>query len=219
MLQVGKRQSLALFTALMTMFALLVFPTGAAFAVDRTPIDCLTPTLQAEITAASPGDTIIIIDGSTCTGNFTVGKALTIRAATAAGATLDGGGVDGAPVLNVTASGDLTLQDLTITGGLNSAGDGGGIRTTGSLDLLAQPSRPTAPPTVQVSGTTTPSPSPIHSSRTTPPASAAVASTTSPGAPSRSRTPRSVATRPSTRPAPSTTAQATPAARSSSSGA
>ena len=101
MSQVGKRQSLALLTALMTMFALLAFPTGSALAADVN-IDCGTEDLQVAIVAATPGDTIIIADGTTCTGNFTVGKALTIRAATAAGATLDGDDVDGAPVLDIT---------------------------------------------------------------------------------------------------------------------
>ena len=80
--------------------------------------------------------TSMTADAATCTGNFTVGKALTIRAATAAGATLDGNDVDGAPVLDITAGGDVTLQNLTITGGLNSAGDGGGIQTNGTLNLV-----------------------------------------------------------------------------------
>ncbi len=134
MSQVGKRQTLALLTALMTMFALLVFPTEGALAAD-TNVDCGTQDLQVAINTAIGGDTIIIADASICTGNFTVGKALTIRAATAAGATLDGNGVDGAPVLDITA-GDVTLQDLTITGGLNSAGDGGGIQSNGILTLI-----------------------------------------------------------------------------------
>ena len=131
----------------MTMFALLVFPTGTALAADVN-IDCVTPgqDLQTAIDDAAGGDTIIIADASTCTGNFTVGKALTIRAATVAGATLDGNDVDdGAPVLTVTIGGDVTLQDLTITGGLNSAGDGGGIHVPAPSDLVDTTVTETAP--------------------------------------------------------------------------
>ncbi|NNF88759.1 MAG: hypothetical protein HKM97_09540 [Acidimicrobiia bacterium] len=135
MSQVGKRQKLALLTALMTMFALILFPTGSALAADIN-VDCGTQDLQVAIDAATAGDTIIVADATTCTGNFSVGKALTIRAATAAGATLDGNSVDGAPVLDITAGGDVTLQDLTVTGGLNSLGDGGGIQTNGILNLI-----------------------------------------------------------------------------------
>ncbi|NNC92284.1 MAG: hypothetical protein HKN80_07295, partial [Acidimicrobiia bacterium] len=121
----------------MTLLTVLVFPTGGALAEVRPPIDCVSPTLQAEITAATAGDTIVIVDGSTCTGNFTVNKLLTIQAETATGATLDGNGVDGAAVMEVTGGGDLTLQDLTVTGGVNSAGDGGGIRiSTAAVTLV-----------------------------------------------------------------------------------
>ena len=134
MSQARSRSTLALFTALMTMFALLVFPSSRAFAADIN-VDCGTQDLQAAITGAADNDTIIIADATTCTGNFTVTKPLTIRAATPAGATLDGADVDGAPVLDVTGGGNVTLQDLTITGGLNSAGDGGGIRSSSAVGL------------------------------------------------------------------------------------
>jgi len=122
-----KRHRLSLVTALVTLLTVLVIPTGGAFAADVGPIDCVSPTLTAAITAANPSDTIIITDGSTCAGNFTVNKSLTIRAESATGATLDGLNVDGAPVLSVGGGATVTLQDLTITKGLNSAGSGGGI--------------------------------------------------------------------------------------------
>jgi predicted outer membrane repeat protein len=134
MSQARNRSTLVLLTALMTMFALLVFPAGRAVAAD-IPVDCATENLQLAINDAPSGDTIIIADGTTCTGNFTVGKALTIRAATATGATLDGTGFAGAPVLEITA-GTVTLQDLTIENGLNSAGDGGGIRVSSAALTL-----------------------------------------------------------------------------------
>ncbi|MGI9648661.1 MAG: hypothetical protein ACR2OI_09100, partial [Acidimicrobiia bacterium] len=124
-----KRHKLSIATALVTLLTLLVIPTGGAFAADVGPIDCVTPgqTLPEAITAANPGDTVIIIDGATCTGNFTVNKNLTIRSQTATGATLDGNDVDGAPVVSVGGGASVTLQNLTVTGGLNSAGSGGGI--------------------------------------------------------------------------------------------
>jgi len=136
MSQVRTRPKLSILTALVTLLTVLVFPTSGAFAADIGPIDCVTPDLQTAINAANPGDTIIITDATTCTGNFAVNKQLTIRAATAAGATLDGGLVDGSPVVDVVAGGDLTLQDLTISGGLNSLGDGGGIRSSAAVVTL-----------------------------------------------------------------------------------
>jgi hypothetical protein len=121
----------------MTLFTVLVFPTGGALAAVIGPIDCVTPgqTLQEAINAASNGDTIIIADASTCAGNFDVNRPLTIRAATAAGATLDGLGVNAGPVVSVTTGAAVTLQDLTITGGINAApnsGYGGGVFVGGA---------------------------------------------------------------------------------------
>ncbi|MGI9649000.1 MAG: beta strand repeat-containing protein, partial [Acidimicrobiia bacterium] len=78
---------------------------------------------------ASPGDTIIIADGTTCLGNFNVSTPVTIRSTTAAGATIDGGSVEAGPVVDVTTGGSVTLQNLTITGGVNllTTGNGGGV--------------------------------------------------------------------------------------------
>ena len=137
MLYARKRRKLSLITSLVTLLTVLVIPTGGASAADIGPIDCVSPTLQSAIDSAFSGDTIIITDGSNCTGNFDVNKPLTIRAETATGATLDGDAVDGAPVVFVSTGGSVTLQDLTITGGLNTVpGAGGGVLTnTASLTL------------------------------------------------------------------------------------
>ena len=83
MSQFRTRSKLLLTTALMTLLTVLVFPTGGALAADIA-IDCATDDLQVAINAATNGDTIIIADASTCTGNFDVNRPLTIRAATAA---------------------------------------------------------------------------------------------------------------------------------------
>ncbi|MBT8202079.1 MAG: hypothetical protein KJO87_02120, partial [Acidimicrobiia bacterium] len=134
MSQVVKRRRTSLLTALVTLLTMLVIPTGGAFAADIGPIDCVSPTLGAAITSAAPGDTIIIADGATCTGNFTVDKELTIRAATATGATLDGASANNGPVLTITGS-PVTIQDLTIQNGLNTTpnlGLGGGVLVDGA---------------------------------------------------------------------------------------
>jgi nitrous oxidase accessory protein NosD len=94
-----------------------------------TIVNCPGDSLAAAISAASPGDTLVI--GGTCTGNFVVNKKLTLQGAT--GATLDGGGAG--TTLSVGAT--VKVKGLTITGGVGgvSPPDGGGIRNTGTLTL------------------------------------------------------------------------------------
>jgi hypothetical protein len=81
--------------------------------------------LQAAITAASPGDTLLI--KGTCTGNFTISKNLTMQGSPVA--TLDAQG--SGHTVSVTPGVTVTLNDLTITGGnaagAGPAGSGGGI--------------------------------------------------------------------------------------------
>jgi predicted outer membrane repeat protein len=218
-----KRQRLSLTTALVTLLTVLVIPTGGAFAADVGPIDCVTPgeTLAEAITAANPNDTIIIDDNASCDGNFTANKSLTIRSQTATGATLDGLDVDGAPVLSVGGGATVTLQDLTITKGLNSAGSGGGIfviagatvnvvSSTVTLNSAANGGGIHSQGTVNISSSSVTSP--IPQSPTTRRPTPVVASTTSPVGTLLSPIPLSPTTTRQRRVASSTTTVPTPAA-------
>ena len=78
--------------------------------------------LQAKISAAAPGD-ILLIRG-TCTGNFNLTQSVTLQGASP-GATLSGGGA-GRPLL-IFGAGTVTIRNLTVTGGSMIGGGGGGI--------------------------------------------------------------------------------------------
>ena len=123
----------------------------AASATTPTIVNCYADgNLQAAITAASPGATLIV--HGTCTGNFTIGDNLTLQGWGALSGTGTGGSV-----LTIT-SGTVSVNNLTIenadTGGVgggidnfgtltvtnstlsdNTGGDGGGIFNSGTLTV------------------------------------------------------------------------------------
>jgi len=89
---------------------------------------CPPDDLQAAISAAAPGDTLLI--SGTCQGDFTVNKDLTLIGSPAA--TLLAPPATG-PVLDVNG-GIVVLQNLTITGA-DDTDDGGAIQNDGTLTI------------------------------------------------------------------------------------
>ena len=106
---------------------------GAVPASATTPtiVNCSAGgNLQAAITAALPGTTLVV--GGTCTGNFYIDKSLTLSGP----AVLDGGGIPttfGA-TLNV-AAGTVVVNNLVIRNGVGIDGLGGGVWNGGQLTL------------------------------------------------------------------------------------
>jgi hypothetical protein len=111
-----------------TMACLFVGVAAPAHAAT-TIVNCPGDSLAAAISAANPGDTLVI--GGTCPGTFVINKKLTLQGAT--GATLDGGGAGTTLTVQV---GTVKVKGLRITGGA-SASDGGGIRNAGNLTLTS----------------------------------------------------------------------------------
>jgi predicted outer membrane repeat protein len=87
-------------------------------------VDCLSTNLQTAIDSASPGATLAVT--GTCSGNFTIGKNLTLTGQDRA--TLDG--KHAGTTLTVSSGATVTLAGLTVTGGTVS-----GIRNQGALTL------------------------------------------------------------------------------------
>ncbi len=108
--------------------SVVVLAFGVGGALAATTVNCPpygADSLQAAITAAAPGDTLLI--KGTCVGNFTVTKNLTLQGSPTA--TLNGQGAGHTVV--VSPGKTVTLTNLTITGGYANgpmnAGAGGGI--------------------------------------------------------------------------------------------
>lgn len=108
---------------------------AAPCARNLTAGDAPSDDLQAVIDAAASGDTIQV--NGTCTGTFTVDKDLALAGVAGTQPTLDAG--DAGRTLTIDEAGaDVTLDDLTVTGGLlpdELASAGGGIRNLGRLLL------------------------------------------------------------------------------------
>lgn len=115
---------LRLFPMALAWVALALAPTPAAAKVIRVPQE--RPTIQAAITAAKPGDTVLVSPGLyTETINF-LGKRITVKSKAGPKDTIiDGGQIDS--VVTFTSSEALTsvLTGFTIQGG--NACEGGGI--------------------------------------------------------------------------------------------
>ena len=87
--------------------------------------------LQSAIDAASSGDRLRI--SGTCVGNFSVASSITLRGGQTTPGTLDGGG--NGVTLTVSSGASVRVRSLTITGGLNTVGYGGGIDNEGILRI------------------------------------------------------------------------------------
>ena len=119
---------------LVAVLCAIVVPARIATAATIS-VNCSTQNLQTAISSAASGDTILI--SGTCVGSssgsaFTIsGKSLTL--AGAPHATLRGS--VSARVLVINGPANVTLSDLTISGGTASA-DGGGIDNLSTLTVL-----------------------------------------------------------------------------------
>jgi hypothetical protein len=96
--------------------------------------------LRQAIIDAQPGDVIHFADaiaGQTIiltSGELFVGKVLTIEGSATLGMTISGGGISRVATISPVA--DLTIRNLTITGGLEiTGGAGGGLRNLGTLTI------------------------------------------------------------------------------------
>ncbi|MEV6025221.1 hypothetical protein [Streptomyces sp. NPDC052036] len=112
-----------------------------AVAAQHTVVDCdATPTaLQPAITAASPGDTLLV--RGTCTGPFTIGKDLTLGGL--GRAVLDGN--QAGSTVTVGSGAQVHLDGLTITHG-RAALLGGGIDNQGTLTVIGSTVRDNTAP-------------------------------------------------------------------------
>jgi hypothetical protein len=128
-----RRAPLLLVAGLLAGSVLAVTAGPASAAV--TPVNCPpygSDDLQAKITAAAPGATLLI--KGTCTGNFTVSQNLTLQGA-GQDATLNGGGVG--RTVSIVGPATVTVRSLTVTGGSAIGGVGGGIAAFGAtLNLV-----------------------------------------------------------------------------------
>ena len=106
---------------------LFILAASPALAAIRT-VNCPGDSLQTAITAAKRGD-ILRVRG-TCTGNFTIGKRLTLKGVGVA-PTLNGGRTG--TTLTIDHGVTVIVERLTITGG--NADRGGGIVNFGTLTL------------------------------------------------------------------------------------
>ncbi|WP_327126348.1 hypothetical protein [Streptomyces sp. NBC_01727] len=84
--------------------------------------------LQPAITAASPGDTLLV--RGTCSGPFTIGKDLTLRGV--GGAVLDGN--QAGSTVTVGSGARVLLDHVILTHG-SAASSGGGVNNQGTLTL------------------------------------------------------------------------------------
>jgi hypothetical protein len=109
----------------------ITLPTVAA---DRL-VPSQYSTIQAAIDAAANGDVVQISPGSYAGPIDLKGKAITVRSVGGAASTTVSGG---APVVRCVSgeSASTVIDGLTITGGVNSQADGGGIRCFGSSPVV-----------------------------------------------------------------------------------
>jgi hypothetical protein len=129
----------------------LAGPSTAAAAPPVT-VDCSSASLQTAIDNAAPGTRLLVI--GTCTGQFTIGKNLSLLGQGRSGAVLDASGALWS--LQVNPGAMVSVSNLTITGadgqGIDNRGtlsltgstvsdnrgfDGGGIDNSGSLTVRA----------------------------------------------------------------------------------
>lgn len=125
---VSCRSALALVAAL----ALLCLPAQRVSAARPAATIPVTTTIQAAINSASDGDTISIPSG-TYTESLTIGKSLTLLG-TGPGTTIIQAPTS-SRVITVTADKDLTLKELSVTGGNFSHGGGGIFIQNGNLTI------------------------------------------------------------------------------------
>lgn len=119
--------------------ALSASAASAATVTVTSTADSGPGTIRAALAAANDGDTIVIPPGTyaVTSEDLDVSKAVTLQGSYARTTILKADGDN--RVLAVSASSEVTIQGLTVTGGGGAAGalDGAGIRSTAPLKLTA----------------------------------------------------------------------------------
>jgi len=112
-----------------------------ATAAQVTVVSCSANpgALQSAITAASPGDTLLV--SGTCTGPFAINKNLTLRGVSRA--VLDGN--HAGSTVTVGSGAQVLLDRLTLTHG-SAASSGGGVDNEGTLTVLSSTVRDNTAP-------------------------------------------------------------------------
>ncbi|MFE1558033.1 hypothetical protein ACFW6V_24030 [Streptomyces sp. NPDC058734] len=124
-----RRSAPALTVAFTTAAAALA--TAAPASAATTIVNCPFQNLQSAINNAAAGDTLLV--RGTCTGNFTIGKSLTL--AGSSGATLNGNNAGRTLLVNGPTTVRVTLTGLTLTGGAG-VDIGGGLFNNGATVTL-----------------------------------------------------------------------------------
>ncbi len=115
---------------------------AATLTVDQAGDDATAEgnglTLREAISQAAAGDTIVLAGNTTYTlsqGQLTINKDLIFQGGDKLTTVIDGAGAS--RVFNITGTADVGINDLTITGGFVTEGNGGGILHSGGVLTLA----------------------------------------------------------------------------------
>jgi hypothetical protein len=128
--------SLAAGTSLLGAMLMAIAPAGVLASTTRNvPADF--PTIQAAISAAVDGDTVLVAPGTYHERIDFLQKSITVQSSAGrASTTIDGGGL-GVVVKMVTDASDTpTFRGFTVTGGGGSSGNDGGIDQSGGPALI-----------------------------------------------------------------------------------
>ncbi len=111
----------------------LLLPCSASVAQSTLDVPGTYATIQAAISAAVNGDTVLVAPGTYAGPVNFLGKAITVRSSAGPFVTTISGGAGGRVVRFVTGEGRASvLEGFTVTGGIPSAGEGGGISCSAS---------------------------------------------------------------------------------------
>jgi|GEM_PF-6482147 len=106
-------------------------PQGAACDIGSFELVPAAGPLQSLINAAAPGATVVPPDG-TYTETITLGDGITLKATTSGSVIIDASNLG---VSAITATGDFTLEGISITGGNSSANGGGIFASTSNINI------------------------------------------------------------------------------------
>jgi hypothetical protein len=122
-----ERRGFVTAAVVLALIGLMIAAPGAS--ASTITVNCAKQSLQTKINKAAPGSTLLI--SGTCTGNFAVGKNLTLKGNPSA--TLDGGGAG--TTLTITGTHTTHLRSLVVTGGTAARGGGIEMASGGLLTL------------------------------------------------------------------------------------
>ena len=127
----SKRSAIAFVAFLLTVSVVAITPAAIAATLTVCPAGCDFTSIQAAHDAATAGDSVSVGAG-TFTEQISITKDLTVAGMGPATTTIDGGGLG--PVISVASGAVVTLESLTVTGGI-TAGNGAGVFNEGTLTL------------------------------------------------------------------------------------